>query len=145
LKLGEDAAKSRPYDTTLQFVDTPTVRAIYDLEHNQPSKAIDETDGILVYSRANVGVFYVRGLAYMKMGRAADAVQAFQKILDLRPVASFDIIGSVAHLGLARAYAMQGDKVHSRTAYQDFLALMKDADAGLPMVKEAKAEYAKVQ
>ena len=145
VKLGEEIAKSRPYDTLLQFVATPMVRAIYDLEHNQPSKAIDETDGILVYSRANVGVFYVRGLAYLKMGRAADAVQAFQKILDLRPVANFDIIGSVAHLGLARAYAMQGDNVHSRMAYQDFLAVMKDADADLPMVKEAKAEYAKVQ
>jgi len=145
LKMGEDAAKSRPYDTMVQFVATPMVRAIYDLKHDQPSKAIDETDGILVYSRANVGVFYVRGLAYLKMGRAGDAVQAFQKILDLRPVASFDVIGSVAHLELARAYAMQDDKVHSRMAYQDFLALMKDADADLPMVKEAKAEYAKVQ
>ena len=145
LKLGEENAKSRPYDTTLQFVATPMVRAIYDLVHNQPSKAIDETDGVLVYSRANVGVFYVRGISYLKMGRAADALQSFQKILDLRPVASFDIIESVAHLELARAYAMQGDSVHSRMAYQDFMALMKDADPDLPLLKEAKAEYAKLQ
>jgi tetratricopeptide (TPR) repeat protein len=145
LKLAEDAAKSRPFDTIVQFVATPMVRAIYDLEHNAPSKAIDETDGILVYSRANVGVFYVRGLAYLKMGRANDAVQAFQKILDLRPVASFDVISTVAHLGLARAYALQDDKVHSRLEYQNFLALWKDADPDLPLLKTAKAEYAKVQ
>jgi serine/threonine protein kinase/tetratricopeptide (TPR) repeat protein len=145
LKMAEDLAKSRPYDTNVQFVQTPTVRALYDLVHNNPAKAIDETDGILVYSRANTAVYYVRGMAYLKMGRGGDAAQAFQKILDLRPVAFFDVIETVAHLGLARAYALQDDKVHSRLAYQDFLALWKDADPDIPLLKTAKAEYAKVQ
>ncbi|HZQ68303.1 MAG TPA: protein kinase [Terriglobales bacterium] len=145
LKMAEDVAKARPYDTIVQFVQTPLVRAIYDLMHNNPSKAIDETDGVLVYSRANPAVFYVRGIAYLKMGRGSDAAQAFQKILDLRPVAAFDMTGSMAHLGLARAYALQADNVHSRLAYQDFFALWKDADPEVPILKTAKAEYAKVQ
>jgi predicted Zn-dependent protease len=65
--------------------------------------------------------------------------------LDLRTLALLDPLVPVAHLGLARAYALQGDKARSRIAYQDFLALWKDADPDIPLLREAKAEYAKIQ
>jgi tetratricopeptide (TPR) repeat protein len=84
-------------------------------------------------------------LAYLKLGRANEAVQAFQKILDLRPVSTFDIAVPAARLQLARAYALRGDKTQARIAYQDFLAQWKDADPDIPLLKQAKAEYAKLQ
>ena len=99
----------------------------------------------MVYARTNTGVLYVRGLAYLKLGKGAEAAQAFQRILDLRTFALLDPIAPVAQLGLARAYALQGDKARSRIAYQDFLALWKDADPNLPLLREAKAEYARIQ
>ena len=76
--------------------------------------------------------------------QGAQAVQEFKRLLDARSVYA-DPLLSLAKLGLARAYAMQGDKVNSRLAYQDFLALWKDADPDVPLLKEAKDEYVKVQ
>jgi hypothetical protein len=69
----------------------------------------------------------------------------FQKILDHRSVVVFESIGALAHLGLGRAYALQGDNSKARAAYQDFLALWKDADPDLPILNQSKAEYAKLQ
>ena len=145
MKLAEDVAKQRPYDTMMQFVMLPLVRAAADYTHGDAAKAIDETDGAMVYSRTNTGLLYLRGLAYLKLKQPGDAVQAFQKIIDLRAVSGFDPLLSLANLGLGRAYAAQGDMPHSRVAYQNFLALWKDADPDVPILKEAKAEYGKLQ
>ncbi|PYX69745.1 MAG: hypothetical protein DMG72_20130 [Acidobacteria bacterium] len=87
---------------------------------------------------------YVRGLAYLKMGQGNEAAQEFQKILSLRNFAATDALMSMAQLGLGRAYRLQGEKQKSRTAYQDFLATWKDADPDIPILKEAKSEYAKL-
>src|SRR5262249_20582029 len=130
--------KRRPYDTNVQFVSIPVVRAAIDLNHGQYSKVIDELDGAMVYGRINTGVIYLRGLAFLKMGRANDAVQAFQRMLDLRAVSTFDPALSVGKVGLGRAYAMQGDNARSRVAYQDFFSLWKDADPDVPLLREAK-------
>jgi len=73
-----------------------------------------------------------------------EAAAEFQKILDHRGVILYEPIGALAHLGLARAYVLQGDTVKARAAYQDFLTLWKDADPDVPILKEAKAEYAKL-
>jgi tetratricopeptide (TPR) repeat protein len=129
----------------MQFVMLPLVRASADYAHGNYAKVIDETDGALVYARANTGLLYLRGLAYLKLGQSGDAVQAFQKILDLRAISQFDPIISLANLGLGRAYAAQNDQARSRVAYQNFLAAWKDADPDVPVLKEAKAEYAKLQ
>src|SRR6266550_2296957 len=77
--------------------------------------------------------------------RGADAVQAFQRMLEVKGYAGIDPLMPLANLGLARAYALAGDKARSRVAYQDFLGLWKDADSDLPLLREAKVEYAKVQ
>ena len=87
---------------------------------------------------------YLGGLAYLQAHKPAAAAQEFQKILD-RSLVSSELIGPLAHLGLARAYALQGDTAKAKSAYKDFLTLWKDADPDIPILKQAKAEYAKLQ
>ena len=88
---------------------------------------------------------YVRGEAQLAAHNGAAAAAEFQKFLDHRGIVINFPLGALAHLGLARAYALSGDTAKARTAYQDFFALWKDADPDIPILKEAKAEYAKLQ
>src|SRR6266571_5209383 len=143
--LANSFAQKRPYDTFVQFVGSPAVHAQLQLNHNGAAKAIDLLDNAMVYARANTTVLYFRGNAYLKGGRGADAVQAFQRMLEVKGYAGIDPLIPLAYLGLARAYALAGDKARSRVAYQDFLGLWKDADSDLPLLREARSEYAKVQ
>jgi len=88
---------------------------------------------------------YLRGEAYLAAGQGPKAAAEFQKMLD-HPDISFDpLIFVLPHLGLARSYALQGDTVKARKSYQDFLTLWKDADPDIPILRQAKAEYAKLQ
>jgi hypothetical protein len=87
---------------------------------------------------------YLRGQAYLLLHRGKDAAVEFQKILDHRGIVLNFPLGALAHLGLARAYALQGDTTKARTVYQDFFALWKDADPDIPVLQQAKAEYAKL-
>ena len=144
-KLADGVAQKRPYDTLVQFVQVPLVKAQNELNHGDPGKAIDLLDSALVYARANSNVLYVRGNAYLKAGRGADAVQAFQRLLDIKNVIAIDPIMPLARVGLARSYDMVGDKARSRVAYQDFFALWKDADRDVPLLQAVKVEYAKLQ
>jgi hypothetical protein len=88
---------------------------------------------------------YLRGEAYVAAHLGSAAAAEFQKILDHTCVVQNEPIGALAHLGLARAYTLSGDAAKSKAAYQDFFALWKDADPDIPILKEAKAEYAKLQ
>jgi tetratricopeptide (TPR) repeat protein len=88
---------------------------------------------------------YVRGEAYLRAGKGREAAAEFQKILDHRGVVSADPIGALAHLQLGRAYRLMGDDTKAKSAYQDFLARWKDADPDLPILQQAKAEYAGLQ
>jgi tetratricopeptide (TPR) repeat protein len=88
---------------------------------------------------------YLRGEAYLQEHKGNEAVAEFQKFLDHRGIVGNFFTGALAHLGLARAYAMSGDTGKSRAAYQEFFALWKDADPDIPVLKQAKAEYAKLQ
>ena len=88
---------------------------------------------------------YLRGQAYLKLRQGSAAAAEFQKIVDHPGAILYDPTGALAHLGLARAYALSGDTAKARIAYQDFFALWKNADPDLPILKEAKAEYAKLQ
>ena len=85
---------------------------------------------------------YISGEAYLAAHQGAEAAAAFQTIIDHAGLVSNFPIGALAHLGLGRAYAMQGDTAKARAAYQDFLALWKDADQDIPILIEAKKEFA---
>jgi serine/threonine protein kinase/tetratricopeptide (TPR) repeat protein len=145
LSLADEVAKQRPNDTLVQFVGVPIVKSLVELRHGNTAKAMDLLDTAAVYARANTGVFYIRGMTYLKAGQGGEAAQEFQKILDHRAIFGNDTIVPLAHLGLGRAYALQGDNVRSRVEYQNFFGIWKDADPDLPLLRAAKAEYAKVQ
>jgi tetratricopeptide (TPR) repeat protein len=143
--LADEVAQKRPFDTLVQFVQVPLIKAQIELNKNNPGKAIDLLDSALVYARGSSGVLYIRGNAFLKAGRGSDAVQAFQRLLDMKNVLSVDPVMPLAKVGLARAYVMAGDKARARVAYQDFLAGWKDADPDVPVLRAVKAEYGKVQ
>src|SRR5208283_3371896 len=86
---------------------------------------------------------YVRGLAYLNAQQGAEASAEFRKILDHRAIVVSDPIGALARLQVGRAFALSGDKTKAKAAYQDFLTLWKDADPGIPILQQAKAEYAR--
>ena len=148
-----ELAKRRPEDVIVRSVEAPEVRAINEINHGNPAKAIELLQSATPYEGRlwGVGVRCTRGNAYLRAGRGAEAAQEFQKILAVAPSLAIGIrtpngaLVSLAHLRLARAYALQGDKAKSRMAYQDFFALWKDADQDIPVLKEAKAEYAKLK
>jgi len=157
--LTEDLAKRFPEDTRFQFIYAPALRALLSLNRRQPSKAVELLQTALPYEMGipteggsefllgagNLYPAYVRGLAYLAAHQGSEAAAEFQKILDHRGIVVSDPIGSLAHLQLARAYALSGDKAKAKSAYQDFLALWKDADPDIPVLKQAKAESAKMQ
>jgi hypothetical protein len=87
----------------------------------------------------------VRGEGYLAARQGSEAAAEFQKILNHPGVVVNQPIGALAHLGLGRAFALQGDTVKAKAAYQDFLTLWKDADADIPVLQQAKAEYTKLK
>ena len=145
LKLATDVAQKRPFDTLVQFVQVPDIKAEVAINHGDAAQAGNLLDGAMVYARVDSGTLALRGLAYMKAKQSGDAVQAFQRVLALKPYLVLDPLLPLSQLGLARAYALQGDLPHSRTAYQDFFAMWKDADPDVPLLHAAKTEYARLQ
>ena len=145
LEVAADLSKKRPDDTTVQAVSVPIVQAAAALSGGNGAKAIEILKVAAPYDKGATAVLYLRGLGYLKTGHGNQAGQEFQRILALRNFAPTDPLVSLAHLGLGRAYALSGDSSKSRSAYQDFFALWKDADPDLPILKDAKAEYAKLQ
>jgi hypothetical protein len=87
----------------------------------------------------------VRGEAYLAARQGKEAAAEFQKIVDHRSIVLNEPIGALAHVGLARAHALQGDTARAKSAYEDFLALWKDGDADIPILVAARAEYAKLK
>ena len=146
--LADDLAKRFPEDTIVQFNYLPTIHAQLALDRNEASKAIEALRAATPYELGQGGGLYpvyVRGEAYLAAHRGSEAATEFQKIFDQRGVVENEPIGALAHLGLARAYSMQGDPAKARSAYQDFLRLWSDADADIPVLVAAKAEYAKLK
>jgi len=139
----------------VQFSYLAALRALFALNQGQPSKAIEA----LMRARYELGVpgswyngnfgalypIYVRGLAYLDARQGAEAVAEFQKMIDYRGALGTDPVSALARLQLGRAYALSGDKAKAKAAYQDFLTLWKDADPDIPILKQAQAEYAKLQ
>jgi predicted Zn-dependent protease len=152
--LADDLAKRFPEDTVAQFNYLPTLRAQLALIHNDSSKAIESLQDAAPYELGTPGnsafapalyPVYVRGETYLTGHQGSEAAAEFQKILDRRGVVWNEPIGALARLGLARAFMLQSDTVKAKAAYQDFLTLWKDADPDIPILKEAKAESAKLQ
>jgi eukaryotic-like serine/threonine-protein kinase len=146
--LTDDLGKRFPEDTVVQFAYLPTLNAHIALNHNDPSKAIEILQAAVPYElgrAASLYPAYVRGQAFLAARQGSEAAAEFQKILDHRGIVLNAPIGALAHLQIGRAYAMQGDTAKAKAAYQDFLTLWKDADPDIPILIEAKAEYAKLK
>ena len=158
LKLVDDLAARLPNDTIAKFMYVPTTRAAVALHQGNGSKAIEYLQIVAPYDLSPIlqGIsVYLRGNAFLLQKDGAAAAAEFQKILNMPGIVQNDAGGALAHLGLARAYALEAAsaqgadadaaRAKAKTAYQDFLALWKDADPDIPILKQAKAEYAKLQ
>jgi serine/threonine protein kinase/tetratricopeptide (TPR) repeat protein len=151
--LADELEKTYPTNTTLKVYWFPIVRAAIALGSQKPADAVVALEAVAPYELGSPPPFqvgtmyapYIRGEAYLAKHDGAAAAREFQKLLDHRGLIVNYPLAALAHLGLARAYALSGDTVKARTAYQDFLTLWKDADPDIPILKEAKAEYAKLQ
>ena len=154
--LAADLEKRYPEDTSVQSNYLPTLRALFSLHAGQPSQAIEQLQTARSYEFADPAInfrawfgalypVYVRGEAYLAAHRPADAAVEFQKILNHRGLLLADPMGARARLQLGRAFALAGDAAKAKAAYQDFLTLWKDADPDIPMLRQAKAEYGKLQ
>jgi predicted Zn-dependent protease len=147
----DELAKDFLLDTLLNNVSLPVARAIIEIQHNNPTRATTLLEAASPYELGvgpGIGPYlpiYTRAQAYLQAREGAKAAAEYQKILDHRGLDPTSLHYTLARLGLGRAYAMQGDTVKARAAYQDFLTLWKDADPDIPILKEAKAEYAKLQ
>jgi eukaryotic-like serine/threonine-protein kinase len=149
----EELEKNYPSDTILKVYWLPTIKAAIELNANNPTQAVVFIEAAAPYelgqpSQLQLGTMYpvyIRGQAQLMAHNGSAAAAEFQKFLDHRGITLNFPLGALAHLGLARAYALQGDTAKARAAYQDFLTLWKDADPDIPILKEAKAEYAKLQ
>ena len=143
----DDLAKRFPSDTLLHNVAIPQFSALAALNRKAPDQAIDALRAAVPYELGYVfpHPVYVRAQAYLQAGRGAEAAAEFQKIIDHRGLNPTSPEHSLAKLGLGRAYVLAKDTAKAKAAYQDFLALWKDADPDVPILKQAKAEYAKLQ
>jgi tetratricopeptide (TPR) repeat protein len=153
--LSEGLAKSLPLNTELNNYWLPSIQAAIQINRGNPTQALSTLEVAKPYDLAfprpqfgGGGYLYpvwLRGLAFLLLHRGREAAEEFQKILDHRSIVTNSPIGALAHLGLARAYVLEGNTAKARAAYQDFLTLWKDADPDIPILKAAKAEYAKLQ
>jgi serine/threonine protein kinase/Tfp pilus assembly protein PilF len=149
----EQLEKSDPLNTVLKLYWLPTLKAAIELQSGNPAQAIVSLEAAAPYEfgepppvqEGTMYPAYLRGEAYLAAHNGSAAAGEFQKFLDHRGLLTNFPLGALAHLGLARAYAMAGDSAKAKAAYQDFLTLWKDADPDIPILKQAKAEYAKLQ
>jgi serine/threonine protein kinase/tetratricopeptide (TPR) repeat protein len=149
----EELEKSYPSETVLKVYWLPTIKAAIELNANNPTQSLVFLEAPAPYELGDPPPFqpgtlypaYVRGQAYLAAHNGTAAAAEFQKFVDHRNIVVNFPLGALAHLGLARAYAISGDTAKAKAAYQDFLTLWKDADPDIPILKEAKAEYAKLQ
>jgi eukaryotic-like serine/threonine-protein kinase len=137
-----------PLDSFLQKSELPLIRARADLQHGSAVKAIDDLHSAEAYQFGYIeaGIpAYLRGMAYLQNREGAEAAAEFQKVLDFRGALGAMPYMALSKLGVARAFLLSGDAAKARVAYQDFFSLWKDADPDIPVLKQAKAEYAKLQ
>ena len=155
-QLADKLAVAFPLDTLIQGYWLPTIRAAIELSRGNAERAVEAAQVAVTYELSSpsnprsgtVGSMYpvyVRGLAYLKLGKGQKAAAEFQRMLDHPGIVGNFVTGALAHLQFGRAQAMMGNNQAARESYQGFLALWKDADPDIPIYKQAKAEYAKLQ
>jgi len=146
LALADELGKRFPQNTMLNAVTVPLIRASVELERGNATAAIELLQSAKPYQYGEgLQSLYFRGQAHLCAGAGREAAAEFQKVLERRGATWFwPVVYPLAQLGLARAHALAGDLPQSRKAYQDFFALWKDADPDIPILQEAKAEYAKL-
>jgi tetratricopeptide (TPR) repeat protein/predicted Ser/Thr protein kinase len=154
-ELANELARAFPEDTLVQFNYLPTLRARIAVGKGNASQAIESLRVVTpyelgqttssVYGWTALYPVYVRGEAHLMVRQGREAAAEFQKLIDHRGIVVNSPLGALARLQIGRAYGTQGDTAKARAAYQDFLALWKDADPDIPILKQAKAEYAKLQ
>ena len=155
--LADDLEKRFPEDTFAKFTYVPVLRALSALEHGKPDDSVERLQTALPYELAVNGLnfnhfylgglhsAYVRGEALLASHQYAEAAAEFQKILDHGGIVGADPIGALAHVQLGRAFVLPGDKIKAKAAYQDSLTRWKDADSDIPILVQAKTEYARLQ
>ena len=150
-KLNDDLRAKFPTNTLLIRVALAANQGVIEMQRNQPQKALAALEPALPYdlgngpAGANLTTLYLRAMAYLQAADGPKALAEFQKILDHTGIDTVSPFIPLARLGTARAYVVQKDTAHARTAYQDFFAAWKDADPDVPILKQAQAEYAKLQ
>ena len=152
--MAKDLERRFPDDSSAKFWYVPTLRALAALDQHNPAKAIQSLEASPYELGEPQSCFYgffgamypvyVRGQAYLALHQGARAAVEFQKIIDHRGIVISDPVGAMAHLELGRAYVTAGDRAKAKAAYSDFLSLWKDADPDIPVLKQAKLEYARV-
>ena len=154
--LAGDLARDYPEDTSVQFMYLPTLRALFALDARDAAAAIQSLQTASRFDLAVGGIgfygyfgklypIYVRGLAYLAAQQPVEAAAEFQRIVDHRSIVLVDPIDALARLQLARALALSGDTVKARSVYDDLFALWENADARIPLITEARAEYARLR
>jgi eukaryotic-like serine/threonine-protein kinase len=151
-KVAAETSKLFPNESW-NAVHLPDIRAAIELKGHQPEKAVELLASASPYERAYPGAVYLRGLAYLRLKNGASAAAEFQKIVDHKGASwgstwahpYWGLYYSLSYLGLARGSALAGDKAKAKKAFQGFFELWKDADLDIPILKQAKAEYARLQ
>ncbi len=150
--MADEVARENPSNTFLNYYWLPTIRAAVELNLNHPLKAVEllqvstsyELGSVPLLPQATMYPTFVRGEAYLHLKDGAKAAIEFQKLIDHPGCVLNYPLGALAHLGLARAYALSGETEKARAAYRDFFKLWKDADPDIPILRQAKAEYVKL-
>jgi tetratricopeptide (TPR) repeat protein len=144
----DDLKRRYPSDFQVNGVFGPLAEALLQSSSGNTSAALQALQPAVRYEMGAYWGFlpvYVRGLAYLRGKQGKEAAAEFQKILEHRSLGATFPLYALSYVGLARAWSLTGDTAKARAAYQDFLALWKDADPDVPILKEAKAEYAKLK
>ena len=140
--LADDLVRQHPLDTLVNEVGVPSIRAEVAIRRGQPQRAVDLLRNAAPFELRDFSVPYIRGAAYLSAQMATDAAREFQKIVKNQGIDPISPYYPLAHIGLARAYALQGDKAGSRREYEEFFALWKNADQDIPILREARSAYA---
>jgi DNA-binding winged helix-turn-helix (wHTH) protein/tetratricopeptide (TPR) repeat protein len=148
--LTNDLVKSFPDDTIVHFNYEPALEARAALNQRDPAKAIADLEGAAAYGSGSdvfdpFYPFYLRGEALLAVHHGSAAAAEFQRVLDHRGIVVNSVTGALAHLGLARAHSLEGNTSKARAAYNDFFTLWKNADPHIAILKQAKAEYARLE
>jgi ATP/maltotriose-dependent transcriptional regulator MalT len=151
-RLADDLGQRFPKDTVVRFDYLPMIHAAIALRNGDATRAIEALESSTPYELGHTNAtftfalypVYLRGEALLAAKRGDAAAKEFQKIIDQRGVVGNEPISALAHLGLGRAYALSGDSAKARTEYQEYFRLWKNADADVPLLKQAKAEFTRL-